>query len=152
MNVMTKFEKYIGKRFPNFYNEYKRKILKKELIKSLKNGEHIKFKNIQYKLSEMNCNETEHYILEKTLKDINDKIPIDMWGYAYHNKKYFDKIRYYLCKEITNAETEETCSICLDIIYNFGNTKTNCNHNYHKHCLVQWKYVNNTCPLCRTKI
>ena len=42
------------------------------------------------------------------------------------------------------------CSICLDKIY--FRYKTECNHLFHKKCIITWLENNNTCPFCRNVI
>ncbi len=46
----------------------------------------------------------------------------------------------------------DECAICLDEIQE-NLYKTNCNHDFHRHCIGQWKHMgNDTCPCCRTTI
>jgi len=42
----------------------------------------------------------------------------------------------------------DICSICIKLV-----KKNNdyC-HNFHKKCIIKWKLLNNTCPVCRTNI
>jgi hypothetical protein len=54
----------------------------------------------------------------------------------------------------TNADTQETCSICLD---NYKEDQVmsvlhNCKHKFHKECVSAWLLNNPTCPLCRNKV
>ena len=158
---ICKLADYTSKKIPSLYDEIKRKSLKRKLIKCCKNGNHLKFKESIDKLIGIRKLSDYYdimdempieYILNQTLEEINDKIPSEMWGYAYRDEIYFSKVRYYLCNALTITETEETCCICLDSICNFGYTKTNCGHYFHTHCLTQWKHHNNTCPLCRAGI
>ena len=47
----------------------------------------------------------------------------------------------------------KTCSICLENIY-FYNCKflKNCDHIFHKQCIIKWMCYENNCPNCRTEI
>jgi Ring finger domain len=56
----------------------------------------------------------------------------------------------------TKAHSKPQCSICLDD-YKTGETicwsKTNeCDHIFHKGCIVEWMIGNDDCPLCRTNL
>lgn len=43
-------------------------------------------------------------------------------------------------------QQEHICSICLDTLDNNDIIKTNCNHIFHKSCLINWT---KNCPICR---
>ena len=47
-----------------------------------------------------------------------------------------------------------SCSICHEELIESGQTlyKTECNHLFHKKCIIEWSYYNLTCPLCRAII
>jgi hypothetical protein len=45
-------------------------------------------------------------------------------------------------------DKNENCCICL---LDGVNYKTNCNHLFHKNCLIQWFKINKTCPICRSR-
>lgn len=49
----------------------------------------------------------------------------------------------------TLDETSE-CTFCLETIWKNECVKLNCNHVFHTECLIKW--VNPTCPICRTSI
>lgn len=53
-----------------------------------------------------------------------------------NNYKYINKI---------------TCSICLDYVECTSNEKyeTNCEHTFHRKCIMHWVEINKTCPMCR---
>ncbi len=60
------------------------------------------------------------------------------------------KQKFYINRSIQSTTNIE-CSICMnDIESNQHNTE--CNHTFHNNCLSDWLEVNNSCPLCRTKI
>ena len=44
---------------------------------------------------------------------------------------------------------ENTCPICLEIMYDINKAVTNCGHHFHLSCLAMCLKINNTCPLCR---
>lgn len=52
-------------------------------------------------------------------------------------------------------ETSSECSICLrglytsDTIFRMPQT---CSHVFHRHCILTWLQIKNTCPLCRRTI
>ena len=47
----------------------------------------------------------------------------------------------------------KTCSICLENIYFYNCTfLKNCDHIFHKRCIVKWLCYENNCPNCRTEI
>ena len=43
------------------------------------------------------------------------------------------------------------CPICLKKLDN-DKVYLNCNHYFHKECIMNWKKRNNTCPICRKRI
>lgn len=43
------------------------------------------------------------------------------------------------------------CSICLEINYN-KITKTDCEHEFHEKCLLEWMKISKTCPICRKNL
>lgn len=52
-----------------------------------------------------------------------------------------------ICKNEENHERENICSICLE---NFDYPKTlTCTHKYCFTCILQWYYIQKTCPECR---
>lgn len=42
----------------------------------------------------------------------------------------------------------ESCSVCLGSLVS-GTTVTDCNHIFHQECLVEWIFINPSCPMCR---
>ena len=46
----------------------------------------------------------------------------------------------------------EVCAICLDNIESDEDTYVirNCNHCFHRKCIIQWFAKSNTCPCCRS--
>uniref|UniRef100_A0A0V0J2L5 RING-type domain-containing protein n=3 Tax=Schistocephalus solidus TaxID=70667 RepID=A0A0V0J2L5_SCHSO len=44
-----------------------------------------------------------------------------------------------------------TCSICNEIMFDCVSIQP-CLHSYCRHCLLQWRAVDNICPLCRCNI
>ena len=51
-------------------------------------------------------------------------------------------------------EEHKECSICLEPIEENKEVKKliNCNHYFHKSCILNWILVNSNCPLCRNKL
>lgn len=48
------------------------------------------------------------------------------------------------------AEVNSACAICLDkCLVGDETAKLGCYHVYHWHCIVEWLYISNVCPLCR---
>lgn len=48
-------------------------------------------------------------------------------------------------------DKDENCGICLENISNIS--KTECNHFFHKECLLKWiKVGKNSCPICRSTL
>ena len=47
------------------------------------------------------------------------------------------------------SNPNETCGICLEILDDGVMTK--CNHGFHAECLLKWKGVNPSCPMCRAE-
>ena len=50
-------------------------------------------------------------------------------------------------------DTTEKCPICLDSM-NIGEKEQavasmNCEHTFHRECIIGWLKVSNTCPICR---
>lgn len=57
--------------------------------------------------------------------------------------------------EVNNTKIEiyslNECSICLEINYN-KITKTDCEHEFHEKCLLEWMKISKTCPICRKNL
>ena len=68
-------------------------------------------------------------------------------------KKFNDYFKIYKLKSFKSEnDLLEDCSICLNnLSKNQKIIKLNCNHLYHKECIINWfkKDNENTCPLCR---
>ena len=46
------------------------------------------------------------------------------------------------------AMTDDICTICLLPLEGAIHT-TNCNHQFHEHCMSEWLRAHSTCPMCR---
>ena len=44
----------------------------------------------------------------------------------------------------------DICSICLEENYNYS-TILSCDNEYHSKCIKKWLFIDETCPICRTK-
>ena len=44
------------------------------------------------------------------------------------------------------------CVICFEPIKSCTIYKLECSHQFHNKCILKWKKINNTCPICRKKI
>ena len=44
-----------------------------------------------------------------------------------------------------------SCSICLDEIPTHDKFTSQCNHEFHNSCLINWIITKHTCPLCRAE-
>jgi hypothetical protein len=63
------------------------------------------------------------------------------------NKKCIDHLQYYEPKE------NDSCSICYNDYEKGENAcKLQCNHFYHKQCILRWLETSKTCPLCRQNV
>lgn len=79
------------------------------------------------------------------------KIWITCCDNNYYNCKLY-QLQIYKVKSNDNLLLDE-CSICLEKYkINDKIIKLNCNHEYHKNCIVLWIKNNNTCPHCRENI
>jgi hypothetical protein len=58
-------------------------------------------------------------------------------------------IKYEIDKD--NVYIKNECSICLDNL-NDNFMYTDCGHVYHTDCVLRWKKIKNSCPLCSKKI
>lgn len=56
-------------------------------------------------------------------------------------------------KQLTQNEEHDNhdCSICLETITD-DESKTPCNHHFHRTCITQWLNNHNTCPNCRHRL
>ena len=52
---------------------------------------------------------------------------------------------------IIEIQSLNDCSICMEISSNKV-IKTNCNHEFHEKCLLEWMKISKTCPICRDGI
>ena len=73
----------------------------------------------------------------------------------YYNDTNFNnnnvkKIIMESIKERKKMDKEYDCPICLNqIIYEDEIYITYCLHKFHKQCILQWKSIRNSCPMCR---
>lgn len=44
------------------------------------------------------------------------------------------------------------CCICLERNNHKSKELLNCNHIYHKKCIIEWQKINNKCPMCKVNI
>lgn len=49
-------------------------------------------------------------------------------------------------------QEEENCAVCLDVLVSGQFRATVCGHKFHKSCFKEMTLINDTCPICRTKI
>jgi len=95
----------------------------------------------------------EEYLRQKKYYDIfYDKLP-------YHNNKIpsvsdGDSIIIIDGKIEKLKESFEgvECSICLEEICRVKSVKLKCGHIYHKKCINKWKFMNDSCCLCKRPI
>ena len=52
---------------------------------------------------------------------------------------------------VVMAQSELTCSICLETIENNYIILYKCCHKFHKECIDRWLNKKNTCPYCRAE-
>ena len=69
--------------------------------------------------------------------------------YKKKMKNLFLKIITAFFENLKTYKEGCECSICLNKINKITFFKTNCNHNFHLKCIVKWRQINNTCPICR---
>jgi len=67
-------------------------------------------------------------------------------GCKYHKNCINDTADCIKCGKV---EAKPECSICIDAIDKKTQITTICNHTYHKKCLIKWKHINKSCPMCR---
>ena len=79
--------------------------------------------------------------------------------YKICNPKLTNCMKYFKLKTLNNYKLKndllDTCSICLsDLLCNEKVIKLNCNHIFHKDCIIAWlkKDTDSSCPLCRNNI
>ena len=79
--------------------------------------------------------------------------------YKICNPKFKNCKKYFKLKTLHNYKLKhdllDNCSICLsDLLHGEGVIKLNCNHIFHKDCIITWfkKDNDNGCPLCRNNI
>ena len=85
----------------------------------------------------------------------NNEIVCMYLFYLYDNLIYeivylFEKFKINIEKEINKLSKKinnEECTICKDEIKE--GIKLECNHVFHKTCIIEWFNINQTCPLCR---
>ena len=91
---------------------------------------------------------TEKCIVCNITLDKNDRYEhIDSPKHLFNCLKYIDKI-YESNPEL--IYTHENCNICFDKIDNGTQLKC-CDKYFHTKCLVKWRKINNSCPMCRYK-
>jgi hypothetical protein len=59
-------------------------------------------------------------------------------------------LKYKLLDDINtaNIDINNECVICLEDIDN-KKAILNCNHAFHKHCVLEWMNLQQKCPICR---
>ena len=66
-------------------------------------------------------------------------------------KKFQYKKKKIYRTHIVEIATDFVCSICLDS--NIDDiVKLECEHLFHKNCIIQWVDIKNDCPICREKV
>jgi len=56
-----------------------------------------------------------------------------------------------LQKESSSSST--TCPVCMDtMLMNTAVVLEACGHRFHEHCITEWAFQKNSCPLCRTEV
>ena len=55
-------------------------------------------------------------------------------------------------KEPETTEEPAMCGVCYTELNSDNTVNTNCNHKFHRKCIIKWKSINDTCPLCRAKL
>lgn len=76
---------------------------------------------------------------------------------TYHIKKLCpecsEKKTYDYVTEVKNDTKNMECSICFaEYTDNTKIGQLNCNHVFHKQCILKWLDTASTCPLCRSRI
>jgi hypothetical protein len=71
----------------------------------------------------------------------------------------FNKKNMVEVKNFDKNDIDDLCAICMSSNENNNDNNnenniviTNCQHKFHKECLVNWNTINNSCPLCRATI
>ena len=47
---------------------------------------------------------------------------------------------------------QEDCAICLEPLLAQAVSETQCNHQFHRRCLLSWLATASTCPLCKARV
>jgi len=53
---------------------------------------------------------------------------------------------------MSEEETIESCNVCYIKLEVNNSVVTPCNHFYCSKCFFRWLLINNTCPMCRSKL
>ena len=110
-------------------------------------------------------NSTTEYISPSRINDTNDLLMIIFINLAFLILTFYALHRYNLRIKalednkfekyfIKNSEIElsnQTCSICLDYLNN-NSAGLECNHYYHKDCIISWLKEKAECPNCRNNL
>ena len=79
----------------------------------------------------------------------NDQFTITGNGNIRLLRSLFHRLGF---EDTNRRQSDDECAICLKSIYNFDDMVTGCSHKFHSKCLDSWVKVNQSCPLCRTKL
>lgn len=80
---------------------------------------------------------------------------LDLCDYIGYHKKGLQNIEEVSTKiEISEEESEDICTICLELLSSKENMrKINiCEHKFCSECIEKWFEENKTCPLCKTDL
>lgn len=54
--------------------------------------------------------------------------------------------------ESRKIESKDTCTICLELVYDNDKQIIKCGHQFHKKCISEWYNKEKSCPNCRFKL
>ena len=68
---------------------------------------------------------------------------------VYTKHKLKKKIKKFFMKRTYISDSKDICVICQDDYSEVEKcAELNCNHKYHKKCIIKWMKEKPTCPLC----
>lgn len=125
---------------------FNKSAFKSDIFNKIKNND--KLNDLDSSLSLKNMNEIVRS-LRTGLRTF--ELNLEILDNVKVEEKHVDELGDLLGNMKLDVQNHGECSICLEDIKDDLETTT-CYHKFHHSCLIEWKSINNCCPICRDRI